>query len=191
MDEIELLASVMDKTGDVIAAVGPDQLDRPTPCPDFDVEALVNHIVGWAQAFEAGARRRTFAGNPADYRAGADHDPAGDFRAAAAGMVAAWRDEGIDRKVLMASGGGETDGEMAFNMTLMEYLTHGWDLAVATGQAVPYTEAEAEAVLARAQVTLPPEYRGESMPFGHIVPVGDDSPAVDRLVAFLGRQPRP
>ena len=30
-----------------------------------------------------------------------------------------------------------------FNMTIMEYLTHGWDLAIATNQTVPYTDDEA------------------------------------------------
>jgi uncharacterized protein (TIGR03086 family) len=87
------------------------------------------------------------------------------------------------------SSGDKIDGTMSFNMTLMEYLVHGWDLAVATGQTVPYTDDEAEAVLERAQATLPPEYRGEGMPFGDIVPVADHAPAVDRLVGFLGREP--
>jgi uncharacterized protein (TIGR03086 family) len=188
MDEISLLASVMDKTGDVIAGVGDDQRDRPTPCPDYDVAALIDHMVGWVRAFAAGARGRTLddGDDPAQYRAGPD--PAAEFRAAAAGIVASWRDEGLDRKVRMASG-GEIDGVMSFNMTLMEYLVHGWDLAVATDQPVPYTDGEAAAVLERAEVTLPPQYRGEGMPFGDIVPTPDHAPAVDRLVAFLGREP--
>ena len=186
MDEISLLSSVMEKTGDVVAAVTDDQRDRPTPCPDYDVAALIDHIVGWVQAFEAGANCREPEGDPSAYRAG--DDPAGEFRAAADGLVAAWRDHGIDRKVRMASG-GEIDGRMSFDMTLMEYAVHGWDLAVATGQPVPYTEAEAAAVLERAEVTLPPQYRGEGMPFGDIVAVPDTAPAVDRLVAFLGRRP--
>jgi uncharacterized protein (TIGR03086 family) len=191
MDEISLLASIMDKTDHLIAGVADDQLDRPTPCPDYDVAALIDHIVGWAQAFEAGANCRVFDGDPSQYRAGeAGGDPAGDFRKAAGGIVAAWRDNGIDRKVQMASG-GEMEGRMSFDMTLMEYTTHGWDLAVATDQPVPYTEAEAAAVLERAEVTLPAQYRGEGMPFGDIVEVPDHAPAVDRLVAFLGRPPEP
>jgi uncharacterized protein (TIGR03086 family) len=186
MDEISLLTSIMDKTGDVIAAVTDDQRDRPTPCPEYDVEALINHIVGWVRVFDAGAHGRRIEDDPSQYRVGPD--PAGEFRAAAGSLVASWRDEGIDRKVLTSSG-DEIDGRMPFDMTLMEYLVHGWDLAVATDQPVPYTEAEAEAVLERAQVTLPPEYRGEGMPFGDIVAVADHAPAVDRLVAFLGRDP--
>jgi uncharacterized protein (TIGR03086 family) len=85
--------------------------------------------------------------------------------------------------------GAPQPAESVFNMTLMEYLTHGWDLAVATGQPVPYSEAEAEEVLRRAEATLPPQYRGGDMPFGEIVPVADDAPAIDRLMGFMGRDP--
>jgi uncharacterized protein (TIGR03086 family) len=76
-----------------------------------------------------------------------------------------------------------------FNMTVMEYLTHGWDLARATAQPIPFTDQEATETLIRAEATLPPQYRGENMPFGEIVPTGQDASAVDRLVAFLGRDP--
>lgn len=186
MDEISLLSSVMGKTGDVIAAVTADQKARPTPCPDYDVGALIDHMVGWARVFDAGVHRRTVDGDPSRYRAG--DDPAGEFRAAAGSIGASWRDEGLDRKV-QAWSGGEIDGPMYFDMMLMEYAVHGWDLAVATGQPVPYTEAEAAAVLERAEATLPPQYRGDGMPFAHAVPVADHAPAIDRLVGFLGRDP--
>ena len=85
--------------------------------------------------------------------------------------------------------GDPQPAEMVFNMTVMEYLTHGWDLAVGSGQPVPYTEAEAAEVLARAEGTLPPQYRGGDMPFGEIVPVAADAPAIDRLAGFMGREP--
>ena len=80
-------------------------------------------------------------------------------------------------------------GNMVFNMTVMEYLAHGWDLATATSQPVPYSEGEAEDALERAQATLPPEYQGEGQAFGAVVPVDDDAPAIDRFVGFMGRQP--
>jgi uncharacterized protein (TIGR03086 family) len=189
MDEISLLSSVMDKTGGIVAGVGDDQSDRPTPCPDYDVAALVDHIVGWVQAFEAGAHLREFDRDPSAYSADeAGVDPVGDFRTAADSLVAAWREHGVDRQV-RGTDGGETDGTMTFNMTLMEYTTHGWDLAVATDQPVPFTEAEAQAVLDRAEATLPARYRGGEMPFGDIVDIPATAPAIDRLVAFMGRHP--
>jgi uncharacterized protein (TIGR03086 family) len=185
MDEFDLLAGVLSKTGDVIEGVGADQLNLPTPCDDYDVEALLNHIVGWLQVFEACSHGRPYEGDAANHRCGTD--PAGEFRTAAAGLAAGWEKYGFDRQLAVM--GGEMPGEMVFNMTVMEYLTHGWDLAVATGQPIPFTEQEAAETLIRAEATLPPKYRGENMPFGEIVPVGEYAPAVDRLVAFLGRDP--
>lgn len=184
MSEIGLLEGVLAKTADVIEAVGPDQRGLPTPCADYDVAALVDHL-GWIQVFEAGCHGRTYEGDINAYRSGPD--PAGDFRRMAASLVAGWREHGMERPVRVM--GGEMPGGMVFNMTLMEYMTHGWDLAVATGQPVPYTEEEAAVTLARAETTLPPQYRGEGMPFGHAVEAGTDANSVERLVAFLGRDP--
>jgi uncharacterized protein (TIGR03086 family) len=186
--DIDLLEDVLAKTGDLVSGVDAGQAQAPTPCPDYDVGALVDHVVGWARAFAAGAQGREHEGDPRSYRAGAD--PAAEFGAAAGDIVAGWRDQGVDRSVTV-SGAGEVPGAMVLRMTLMEYLTHGWDLAVSTGQPVPYTDDEAEAALAAARATLQPQYRGEGMPFGDIVPVPDDAPAIDRAVAFLGRSPRP
>ena len=50
-------------------------------------------------------------------------------------LIAGWSDHGLDRQVRLS--GGELPGPMAFNMTVMEYMGHGWDLATATGQAYP------------------------------------------------------
>ena len=185
MDDLELLERVLDKTGSVVDGVTADQLDDPTPCPDYDVRSLVNHITGWVQSFAAGANGRTYEGDPNTYVAG--DDPAAEFRRAAQEAVDGWRTHGVDRQVGLM--GGEMPGQMVLNMTIMEYLTHGWDLATATRQPVPYTEDEALAALERAQATLPPQFRGEGQPFGDIVEVPESAPAIDRFVGFLGRDP--
>ena len=70
----------------------------------------------------------------------------------------------------------------------MEFITHGWDLATATGQRVPYTSAEATAALDAGRQMLKPEYRGSDKSFGEEVATGSTDP-VDQLVAFLGRDP--
>jgi uncharacterized protein (TIGR03086 family) len=185
--DIDLLDGVLDKTGGIIAGVRAEQGGDPTPCPDFDVDTLVNHLVGGVRTFAAGIHGRPVEGDPWSAKAG--DDPAGKFRAAADDLVAGWRDRGFEGGVSI-TGAGEVPAPMAFNMTLMEFLTHGWDLAVATRQGVPFTEEEAEATLVRAQATLPPQYRGEGHAFGHIVAVNDGAPPVDRLVGFMGRDPR-
>ena len=183
--DIDLLEGVLDKTAGLLDGVTPDQYSDPTPCPDYDVRTLVNHITGWAQNFASGANGEAPSGDPTTYVAG--DDPAGEFREAAGRVVAGWRTHGLDRNVSIM--GGDLPGQMVLNMTIMEYLTHGWDLATATKQPVPYTDAEAEQTLALAEGTLPPQYRGVDQPFGDIVEVPDTAPAVDRFVGFMGRDP--
>jgi uncharacterized protein (TIGR03086 family) len=186
MDDIDLLAGVLTKTGDLIEGVRPDQRSLPTPCSEYDVEALLDHIVGWVQVFEAGSDGRTYEGDPSAFHVG--DDPAAQFRSSATNLVDSWREHGVDRDVAISSGGA-MPGAVVLNMTVMEYLAHGWDLATATGQPVPYTDVEAADALERARATLPPEYQGEGMVFGAVVEVPDDAPAIDRFVGFLGRRP--
>jgi uncharacterized protein (TIGR03086 family) len=76
-------------------------------------------------------------------------------------------------------------------MMLIEYVGHGWDLAVATGQPVPYAEPEAQAALEAARGMLMPAYRGPGQTFGDEVEVSADAAAMDRFVAFIGRDPHP
>src|SRR6478735_4970155 len=121
MEEIELLSGVLTKTGDLIEGVRPDQGSLPTPCPDFDVEALLDHIVGWVQVFEAGSEGRTYEGDPSEYHV--DDDPAAQFRSSASSLIASWGEQGLDREVAISSG-AKMPGEMVFNMTVMEYLAH-------------------------------------------------------------------
>ncbi len=146
---------------------------------------LVDHILGWARVFASGAEGGKFEGDPSDYSEGPD--PAAEFRATADRIVDGWQEHGFDRQVHLA--GADSPGMIAFNMTVMEYLTHGWDLATATDQSTPWSEEEAEDVLARAEKTLPAQYRGDGMPFGHIVEASDDASAADRVAAFMGRTP--
>ena len=60
MDEIKVLESVLAKDQGLIEGIDPQRLSAPTPCPDYDVNTLVNHMVGWLQVFDAAANHRTF-----------------------------------------------------------------------------------------------------------------------------------
>lgn len=186
MDKIELLNGVMTKTGELVEGTTKEMRGLPTPCSEYVVSDLVNHIVGWLQVFDADCNGRTYEGDASHYHC--QINPATEFNAAATSLLDGWKKYGFDRKIKMM--GNEMPAEMVFNMTVMEYLTHGWDLAIATGQPIPYTEEEAQAVYVRAVSTLPAEYRGDGQPFGNIVEVAESASAVDRLVGFMGRQPQ-
>lgn len=186
MEKIELLTGVMAKTGDLLEGTTKEMRGLPTPCSEYVVNDLVNHIVGWLQVFDADCNGRTYEGDASTYHC-QDH-PAIEFKAAATSLLDGWKKFGFDRKIKMM--GNEMPADMVFNMTVMEYLTHGWDLAIATGQPIPYTEDEAKATFDRAVSTLPAQYRGDGQPFGNIVAVADSASALDRLVGFMGREPQ-
>jgi uncharacterized protein (TIGR03086 family) len=107
----------------------------------------------------------------------------------AAGMSAAaqaWHTPGaIERKIQAPF--GEVDGQFMAGITLTEIVMHGWDLAKATGQQLRVPDEIAEMMLERAKQTMKPEMRGKA--FGPEVSVPDSTPVLDRLAAFLGRQP--
>lgn len=185
-ERVDLLESVLHKTGDLMAAVPPDERNRPTPCGDFDVETLVGHLVQWLTTFSESA-----AGEPPpqiDGEAGTWPQPqASEFRAAADHAVSAFRSGAEDRDLTLM--GGPIPGSMITGMMLMEYIGHGWDLAVATAQPVPFSDVEAAAALAAGSGMLTDDFRGPDKSFGEQVTVPADATAVERLIGFIGRDP--
>ncbi|MDQ1635520.1 MAG: hypothetical protein QOJ32_2329 [Frankiaceae bacterium] len=185
-ENVDLLDSVLDKTSTLIAAVPPDAAHRPTPCPEFDVDALVSHLTQWLTTF-ATSLEGDPPPTPAAEAGGWPAIEAEQFALAGRHAVSAFRNGADGRPVTLM--GGPIPGSMVLGMMLMEYIGHGWDLATATGQPLPFGEAEAEAALAAGRQFLTPEYRGPDKSFGDEVPVPDDAPAVERLIGFLGRDP--
>lgn len=185
MTDTRILQSVLTKTADVVAAVPPASGPSATPCTEYTVDQLVHHIVCWVKVF-AGAG----AGDapPSDPEATHIDDPAAEFRAAAAKAVAGYERLADDEPVTLSSGSMPAAASVA--MMTGEYLAHGWDLAVATGQPVTYTDEEAEVARAGLAPLLSPEYRGAGMPFGEVVVVPDDASALEKFLAFAGRKPR-
>jgi uncharacterized protein (TIGR03086 family) len=72
---------------------------------------------------------------------------------------------------------------------VQEIVTHGWDLAKATGQPTERDPDLGSWVLAGARRILPPEARGEDVPFGPVIAVAQDAGVYAQLAAWLGRQP--
>ena len=74
-------------------------------------------------------------------------------------------------------------GVLAFGL-----LVHGWDYAAATGHPVEVPDSLANYVLGLAEKIITPERRANGE-FGDPVEVDEHAPALDRLVAFTGRDP--
>ena len=159
----------------------------PTPCADWDVRQLVNHVTYeqvWAPHMVAGETIES-VGDRYDGDLLGD-DPLHAHRSAVAGAVEAFADADLDATVHVSYG----------DIPLREYLTqmltdaevHGWDLAVATGQDPAIDGEVAELLLGVWQAQE--ELVRSSGVFGDAVAVPDEAPAAHRLLGLLGRQPR-
>jgi uncharacterized protein (TIGR03086 family) len=184
----DLLVAVLADLAPVVAGVTDQQKHDPTPCTDYDVAQLLDHVTGWLSTFADG-----FADPDGQApRAGLDGyvspaDPAAEVRRAAATMEKALRDGAASRP--MKLGEAAMPGEMALSMILWEYQMHGWDLAKATGQPWSPPAAAAEESLRFAPNMLTPDYQGEGKAFASPVPVPQDAPPLDRLLGLSGRDP--
>jgi uncharacterized protein (TIGR03086 family) len=180
------LNDVLTDLAALVDTVDGDRWHAPTPCTEFDVAALTDHVVGWSTTFAAGyadPEGRAPAG-PTEV----EGDRGEAIRAAAARLDTALAGGAAERPLSL--GGAAMPGEMALSMILWEYQVHGWDLAVALGRPWKPAEEGLEASLAFAPMMLTDDYQGEGKPFAPRVPVPDDAPALDRLVAISGRDPR-
>ncbi|TDB72203.1 TIGR03086 family metal-binding protein [Micromonospora sp. KC723] len=187
MDLLETFRRSLAEFIDRVEQVAPAQWADPTPCPDWDVRALVNHVVAedrWTVPPLAG-RTAAEVGDRFDGDQLGD-DPVGAARQAASqAEVAATRPGALDGIVRHRA--GDTVAGEYLHQLVAEHLVHGWDLAVAIG-ANPRLDADAVAVCARWLARQAGEHRtGDPTLPGRPVPA--DVNAQDRLIAAFGRDP--
>ncbi|MFE7044899.1 TIGR03086 family metal-binding protein [Streptomyces atratus] len=178
---VEDLTRACEAVGDLIAEIRPEQWKAPTPCTEWNVRDVVNHLVGMDLVFAA-----LIEGGPMPER-GADHlgdEPVEACRASGASLRAAFSRPGVLERSYRGPLGSATGAER-LQIRLYDLLAHGWDLARATGIPARLPEDLAEQALAFVQVQLSPQPRTER--FAEPQPVEETAPAIDRLAAFLGR----
>ena len=164
----------------VIAGVRPDQYDDKTPCTEWTVRDVLEHIIGVVHGIGAAAAGQ----RPAPFALSSD--PAAQFETAAAAALAAWRTPGVmDR--MIDGGPGPMPGRILASINLLDTATHAWDLATATGQPAALPDDVAAAALEASRATISPEMRPGR--FGPEVAVGEGASLTDELVTFLGRTP--
>jgi uncharacterized protein (TIGR03086 family) len=182
------LTSACQRTANVLTNVTDEQLSTPTPCEKLSLRDLVAHVGGLALAFTAAARKDfgELTDNPPVEGAPLDDDWRSAYPARLAELARAWQEPGAWEGMTRA-GGVDFPGEVGGIIALTEVVIHGWDLAVATGQDYDIDRATAEAVLPHV-TAIAAEGPTEGL-FGPAVPVADDAPVLDRIMALSGREP--
>jgi uncharacterized protein (TIGR03086 family) len=203
-DPRPLFVTAVDIATPVIAAVRPDQFDLASPCHNYDVKGLLDHLVFVLHRVATiGRGEDAFApgslGDPAiqhtDYEA--------DWLAAADEVDDVWSDDELLTTTVVLPWATMTGAEM-LAMYVSEVTAHTWDLATATGQHPKWDDGVCQLSLDTMHRDLPmadrtpmweafkataPANMQFDPPFANAVAVATDAPLIDQLVAWTGRQP--
>ncbi|NDL59999.1 TIGR03086 family metal-binding protein [Phytoactinopolyspora mesophila] len=175
----------------LVTGVRDEQLPGPTPCAGRSLGDLLDHIDGLSLAFTlAAAKTPPEGGSPGPSADASRLGP--DWRtripARLAALADAWKDESSWAGMTEA-GGVDLPGEVAGVVALDEVVVHGWDVAVATGQTFTCDPELLEATYDFVRQSVAESPDGTPGLFGPPVPVPDDAPLLDRLIALTGRDP--
>jgi uncharacterized protein (TIGR03086 family) len=181
------MTDAADAAARTVANVRAAQFGGPTPCTDWDVQALLNHLILWTSySLEARAQGGSVGQELIDRDFAADPGFAAAYRAQLDRALAAWADPAAWARELNVMGTATPAADVAA-LNIAEMVLHSWDLAAATGQryAVGDAATAAAARAVEANADLFRQYKG----FAEPVEVPASASALDRLLATSGRDP--
>jgi uncharacterized protein (TIGR03086 family) len=179
-DELDGAEASLRVLQQVLHSIAADDMSRRTPCTEFDVTQLTDHLLKSINAIGG------MAGADLPEVSPTQDSVERQVVAAARPALDAWHHRGLDGSVPFGS--GEMPAKNACAILSLEFLVHAWDYAEAVGHDVKAPEPLAEYVLGLARRIIRPELRGGAG-FDDPVDVSADADAVDKLVAFTGRNP--
>jgi uncharacterized protein (TIGR03086 family) len=182
---VEDLERACGAVGELIAGIGSHQWMAPTPCTEWNVRDVINHLVGMNLVFAALLDGRAMPERWADHLG---DDPLGAYQSSAAALRDAFGRPGVMERSY-AGPLGNANGAERLQIRLYDLLAHGWDLGQATGipARLPSDLAEQALAFVRDQLSTQPR----TGRFAEPQPIDDTATAIERLAAFLGRQVRP
>ncbi|MFD4673971.1 TIGR03086 family metal-binding protein [Lentzea sp. NPDC058450] len=170
----------------LVRGVTDGDLKAPTPCPDYTVADLLDHVNGLSVAFTMAALKTPLEGTASGDASRLPLDFRESMPVRLDELAAAWRSssawEGMTR-----AGGVDLPGEVAGAVALDEIVLHGWDLARATGQPFE-VDPELLQVVHGFVSSIGPDDRDGSL-FGAAVEVDSNAPLLDRVLGLSGRNP--
>jgi uncharacterized protein (TIGR03086 family) len=152
------------------------KLDAKTPCEKWKVKDVLSHLIDSNRYFREAAEGKE-ADLPADPPP-ADvigKDPVADYERSRRATMEAYTPDVLEKQA------------SSLGIAFVDQLTHGWDLATATGQDATMPDDLAEAAFQMVDGQLTPERRGTG--FKPEVKVGKDASFQEKLLAYSGRQP--
>jgi uncharacterized protein (TIGR03086 family) len=177
-DPVSLYRAATDRAMAVADAVRPEQLESPTPCTEWTVQQLINHLVGGTEYLLSATTGR----EPAKRL----QATAADYRRGVADVLTALALPTAMKRTCISPLGFEWSVSQAVAGTFMDVLVHTWDLARATGQDEKLDAALVDTCSAMFLPEMPERGRAAGI-IGPAVEVADDASPQDRLLAAMGR----
>jgi uncharacterized protein (TIGR03086 family) len=194
---LALLGGAISYALGVCAVVAPWEMSLPTPCPEWDLRALLGHLSESMADLEAGIRTGHLGLNPTDLTDPTDpadpgaqanpwapEDPVEVLRDRAAELLCATYGFGGPGR-FVAVGGLPVPAGLVACTGAIEIAVHGWDVSAARGRGRPIPHALATRMLGLCPLVV----TGREGLFAGPVQVPAQASPCDRLVGYLGRDP--
>jgi uncharacterized protein (TIGR03086 family) len=178
-DELQSAEATLAVLQHVLHGIAKDDESKQTPCREFDVAKLTDHLmnsittIGGAAGAEFGERDRADSVER-------------QVILAARPTLDAWHRRGLGGTVPF--GKGEAPAAMMAGVLSIEFLVHAWDYAMATGRDVDAPDSLTDYVMGLARTIITPQGR-TTAGFDDPIEVPADAAALDRLIAYTGRRP--
>src|SRR5262245_17184716 len=155
---------------------GVENLDARTPCDEWDVRALLNHMLETQRYFAGKARGEDVSLPSPNPPALISDDPRADFDQTRREMLEVFGEPDVIEKTGPSLG-----------IAFCDQLIHGWDLARATRQDATMPEGLAEAAFSMLDGRLSDDQRKGA--FAPAIDVAADASPQEKLLAYTGREP--
>jgi uncharacterized protein (TIGR03086 family) len=188
MDTVGMMKQVVASADKVVRGTTPAQLANPSPCADWTVRDVINHITGGATMFATCVEEGSVPDDLLPKLMGGDNlgdDYVGAWDKAAKRAIAAFDAPGALEKMVTLPFGQMPAG-VALNIAIFDVLTHAADIAHATGQELDDTALITTAIEVGKQL-ITPELRMPGL-FDAEQPCAPDATATQQLLAFAGRK---
>ena len=177
------LKPACDRMIKALVGVADDQLASPTPCSEYTVGDLIDHVDLVSRGATALARHAALPGTEAGHLA--PH-----WRDSVTQHIRELGEAWDDPRAWQGSAnvpGSDLSNETWGKITLTELIVHGWDIAKATGQSLDLPEHTLQACLDHVAKFVP----NAPVPalWGPPVEVAPGAALLDRIVAITGRAP--
>ncbi|HET7311902.1 MAG TPA: TIGR03086 family metal-binding protein [Mycobacteriales bacterium] len=173
-DLLDLYEQAAGWTTGKVAAV--DDLEGATPCEDWRMRDLLNHMLATQHYFVSAARGEDATPPGQTPPELLSDNPTADFERARQDVVRTFGQEGVIEKTGPALG-----------IAFADMLLHGWDVARATQQDAKMPEGLAQAAYDTIHGRFTDEQRKGI--FKPEIQLGEDATPQQRLLAYTGRNP--